>query len=195
MSGEHDPTEIDTGDGAEAGEIDEFGYDEDVVINDYEGQDAEIAADDQENDGIDDENEDDAILDGVVEVEFTKSMSLTSHPKYKKTSGIKKMSSYEYAALFGKVALYIQQGKISVTDNLLDTPEVLSGDEFRISRKWIEERRKSKIPLKLERMLFPGNIEKLDPANLKTDDDYEFKDDNSDSHLFYQNFRKNPYGE
>lgn len=188
----YDPEEIDTGDGAEFGELDEFGIDEDVIINDYEGQDTELINDgDNEIDNDNDEDED--ILDGMIDVDFVSTFTTNFTPKYKRTSGISKLSKYEYSVLYGKLAQYIQQNKISIPNGLLEDNEIKSGDIFRISRRWIQRRNEFPIPISIQRMLFHGSMEKKNPADLKIDEDYDFKDENDDTYRFYYNFRKNPY--
>lgn len=189
----NDPNEIDNGDGNEFGEIEEFGDDADVIVNDYEGQDEDlnVNGDNGDNDEINEEDND--ILDGIVEVDFEQKFTTDLNPKYKRTSGIKKVSRYEYSVLNGKLAQYIQQSKITVSEGLLEDPEIKSGDVLRMSRRWIQRREEFPIPINFQRMLFPGNIEKQNPSNLKIDEDFDFNDDHHDTHRFYYNFRKEHY--
>ena len=139
-------------------------------------------------------NEDDEeLLDGMEEIDFVQNFTTNLIPKYKRTSGVEKVSKYEYSVLYGKLAQYIQQSKITIPDGLLEDPEIKSGDLFRISRRWIQRRKEFPIPINFQRMLFPGNMEKKNPADLKIDEDFDFKDDHDDTYRFYYNFRDKPY--
>lgn len=193
MGDNYDPNDIDNGDGNEFGEIDELPDDTDVVVNDYEGQDADLGKDGEDGDNQNLGEDDEELLEGMDEVDFVQTFTSDFKPKYKRTSGIQKISKYEYAVLYGKLATYIQQSKITVPEGLLDDPEIKSGDIFRISRRWIQRRNEFPIPINLQRMLFPGNTEKQNPSDLKIDEDYAFKDDNDDSDRFHYNFRDKPY--
>ena len=181
------------GDGVESGIIEEFGDDTDVIVDDYANQDSDLIIN-GDNDEIENDNEEDEdILDGIIEVDFVSTFTTNFIPKYKHTSGINKLSKYEYSVLYGKLAQYIQQSKITVPEGLLEDPEIKSGDIFRISRRWIQLRNDFPIPINLQRMLFPGNIEKKNPSDLKIDEDYDFKDDHDDTYRFYYNFRDKHY--
>lgn len=166
--------------------------DEDFVVNDYAGEDGDEADEaDEGNSGINEEDED--IFDGIVEIDFVQTSITNFVPKHKRTSGITKLTKYEYSVLYGKIAQYIQQGKLTIPEGLLKDPEINSGDVFRMSRRWIQMRTQFPIPFDFQRMLFPGNVEKQNPSNLKTDEDFDFKDDHDDTERFYYNFRSENY--
>ena len=184
MSYEYDPSDEHNNDdeNEEYYELD----DTDVVINEYD--------DDEDHEAHnDDEDEDNDLVEDIEQIDFEKSLFSVINPKFKKTSRISRMSKYEYCVLYGKLAEYIQQSKLYVPEGLLNDPEVLSGDIFRISRCWIKNRKEFPIPLNLDRILFGHNVEKINPSELETDDYYAFLDDEDDTDRFYYNFRDEHY--
>lgn len=172
--------------------FDEYEFDQDFNVDDYAAQDEEINAIEGKQADNEEEDEND-ILDDTPEIEFEQSMQVVFNPKLKRNTRIARMSKYEYSAIYGKLAEYIATSKLSVPDGLLENPEVLSGDTFRIARCWIENRKQFPIPLEVDRKLFANISEKISINNLRTDDYYEFDDDNTDKHRFYYNFRNEPY--
>ena len=164
---------------------DDYDYD----INEYENQDEDIDdSQKKKSDKNDDENFD---LDQIQE--FDNSMNIYNNPKRKKTTGIIKMTDYEFAKLYGTLADYIMTSRLEIPEEMENEEEVKSGDVFRIARFWINNRKKYPLNVKIERHLY-GNIkEKVDPTKLLTNEDLEFNDDNTDSYKFVYNFRNKPY--
>lgn len=187
---EHD--ENNGGDEGDEQVFDEYEFDQDYYVDDYAGQDAEIN-DIEGKQGDKEEEDENDILEETPEIEFEQTMQSVFNPKIKRTSRIARMSKYEYSAIYGKLSEYISTSKLSIPDGLLEHPEVLSGDAFRIARCWIENRKQFPIPLEVDRKLFGNVNEKISINDLRTDEYYEFDDDNTDKHRFHYNFRAEPY--
>lgn len=165
-------------------------YDEDYEINEYENQDQDIDESLKKKVEKDDEDE---LFDIDQIQDFDTSMNIYNNPKRKKTSGIIKMSDYEFAKLYGTITDYIVTSRIEIPEEMEKEEEVKSGDAFRIARFWINNRKKYPLNAKIERQLYGNVKERVDPTKLLTNEDLEFNDDNTDSYKFVYNFRDKPY--
>lgn len=165
-------------------------YDDDYEINEYENQDEDI--DESFKKKVDKEEEDELFEIDQIQ-DFDTSMNIYNNPKRKKTSGIIKMTDYEFAKLYGTFADYIMTSRLEIPPEMEDEEEVKSGDVYRIARFWINNRKKYPLNSKIERHLYGNVKERVDPTKLLTNEDLEFHDDNSDSYKFTYNFRDKPY--
>lgn len=191
--------------------------DEDVDIDEYANQNMGIDNSRKEKEN---ENDDDADVDVDEVIEFEESFNLTSYPKKKTKTNIKRMTKYEYSKIFGKLAEYIAFSKVEVPEGIFEIPEGMtdvpgaegkgvagktfaevlctaSGDHFLIARKWIEYSKVKglELPVTLVRSITNSVKEELQIENLNIPSDYYFKDEGPDiiEDMFYQNFREKPY--
>lgn len=170
-------------------EEEEYG-DEDFVTDEYANQNEDIDNLNKSNQKGDEE--DDNIVD-INQVEEIETVVIKKDTNKITTSGYPIISFIEHTKIYSTLCDYISKSQLEVPESMENEPEVLSGDTFRIARFWINNRRRWPIPLTIKRHI-QGNIyEDVDPNNLMFMDEIGFKDDNDDTHLFYQNFHPEPY--
>lgn len=168
-------------DDEEIPDIDEYGHQIDGIV-------------DVSNKIIDTKNdEDETQFDLNTSDNYRDFYEVFNNSKRKKKSNFPKFTKYEYSKLYGTLAQYIMFSNIKVPEEMKETYEVRTGDEFIIARYWIKNRKKYPLPTNLLRVLYLNVSETINPSNLYDEDDLSFKDDNDDTDRFYYNFRSSPY--
>jgi len=160
-------------------------------INDYENQDEGIDLSAKTHKNEEEDEDEDIILEDkdYTIVPVKNKINIIKGKK----SNIKKISKYEYSKIYGILTKYIVDSSINVPEEMLNEEEVKSGDAFRISRFWIENRKKYKLPLNLYRNLYLKVNETIELDSLLTESDLSFRDEESDHEKFWYNFRDKPY--
>lgn len=178
------------------------------IEENYDDLDVDLNVDEYEyqNDGIDIHKREEKLEDNVQYYEekdeddtenenIDGNFYYMEYKKKKKTTNINRMTKFEYAQLFGKLAECLEYSQIDIPENAEEDLQTDKGSKFLTARKWIEFRQKYEIPLQISRRISASCVEILDVKNLNLPYDYAFKDDNCESleDDFANNFTQIPY--
>jgi hypothetical protein len=171
----------------------EHDFDEDFVVDDYEGQNDGVINKINEEDKEKKEKEDDDLFELNNANDFERKFTSHHLQVLKKSSGYPIISSFEYTKLYGLITEYIVNNKFSVPKEMEELEVVKSGDAFRIAMFWLNNRKTWPIPMELMKNLHGRTVEMVDPNKLETHDDLAFHDDDNDEYRFDWNFHDEPY--
>lgn len=185
--------ESDANDYIQGEEDEEVDYDdEDEKYDDYANQDEDI---DKTGKQKEEKTEiEDIPIDMDNFDDLTRPSTSSSVLSKRKTSGYPIVSFIEHTKLYAVLCEYLSQSKIDIPPEIMDSPEIMSGDIFRAARYWISVRDKFPIPLSIDRHIVGSTHEIVDINKSIFMEDLDFHDDNNDEYRFHYNFNSKPYG-